>query len=384
MGVTTASSAPSDQPAAVPPVRRATALGSDVRIQIFGALFGLGTIHHELQFILEQTRIGALGDYMERWSRLRPTIGWSSDVGIALHLIDLVVGILLVVLPWRRALLLPLALSFSLTNLVSPERIPSHNSLMVASLAVVLLLAVAEAAERALRRGVSDTRTTDWYGWTLTGLTSLCVLTYAFAVFHKLNLAYLAPATSTAPPFVLLFAEPLGLPREAALSLLGYPAIYGTLLIEGSLPILLLRRWTRLAGCLVGALFHGAMMARGIMDFPTAILGFYPLFMGRDEARELLAGVRARPSLPRLLGTLALAGIGIATFTSSEYVRGLYVDSPTAVPLVVAAHSALSYATILLFAQVTTTLAAQALTTYRNMSSSRSRTSSVARPSAAS
>ena len=336
--------------------RRAFGLAGDLRIQLFGALFGLGTIHHELQFILEQQRTGPFADYMERWSVLKPSIGWPSEVGIALHLIDLLLGGLLLTLPWRRALLIPLAIVFPLVNLVSPERIPSHNSLMVATLAVLLSFGLVEIAERVVRRGLPSAPLTDWYGWTLVGLTWLCALTYLSAAFQKLNSTYLSVTESTAPPFALLFVEPLGVPRDTALSLLGYPAIYGTLAIEISLPVLLIRRQTRLAGCLLGSSFHFAMMARGIMDFPTIILAFYPLFMTVGEARELLARCLARPSPSRLLTTAALwAGAG-ATFAGSPYVLDFYVNSAAPEPLVMWGHSVLSYLTLLLFAYLTSTL----------------------------
>ena len=328
-------------------------LVGDVRIQLFGVLFGLGTVHHELQFILEQYQTGPLGSYMERWAIARPTIGWPSEVGIALHLLDLLVGAMLVVLPWRRALLMLVAVSFGLVNLVSPERIPSHNSLMLAALAVLLVLGLGELVEQFGRRP-----STDWYGWTLRGLIWLCSLTYAFAAFHKLNTVYLSLTASTAPTLVLPLLEPLGVTRRMALPLLGYPVIYGTLAIEVALPILLLWRRTRLLGCFLGTLFHLGMMARGIMDFPTTILAFYPLYMTVEEARCLLARFLGRPSVLRLACTAALAGYCAVAFTVSEYIRGILTGVVAPHPVAVWAHAIPAYATLVLFAYVVTTLGA--------------------------
>ena len=342
-------------------VRRASGRAGDLRIQLFASLFGLGTIHHELQFILEQQRGGPFSDYMERWGQVKPSVAWPSDVGIFLHLADLVLGLLLLALPWRRALLNALAVVFPLATLVSPHRIPSHNSLMVAALALLLTFGLAESVERAVQPVRRCKLPTDWHRWTLAGLTSLCSLTYLFAAFHKLNATYVSLADSTAPPFILSFAEPLGMPRDAALPLLGYPAIYGTLAIELSLPVLLMRRRSRLAGCLLGGLFHLAMMARGIMDFPTIILGFYPLFMTVDEVRELRDRCLSRPSPPRLAATAAIWAAGAAAFARSPYVQELYLNSGAQEPVVMWAHGAFSYATLLMFAYVTSTLAASLL-----------------------
>ena len=331
-------------------------LTGDLRIQIFGALFGLGTIHHELQFLLEQQRTGPLANYMERWGLVKPTIGWPSEVGIALHLIDLVLGILLLVLPYRRVLLMVLGPAFALVNLVSPERIPSHNSLMLGAFAVLLVFGLAEVIEGAIRGGRPQRGVTDWYGWTLTGLTWLCALTYAFAALHKLNSTFLSLADSTAPPFALLFVEPLGISRETALGLLGYPAIYGTLAIEAALPILLMRRCTRLLGCFVGLSFHLAMMARGIMDFPTIILAFYPLFMSAEEVRALLSRCTGWPSPLRLATAAALAAVGTVTIARSAYVHDLYANSANLEPILMWAHSIFLYATFVWFAYVTSTV----------------------------
>ena len=332
-------------------------LVGDLRIQVFGALFGLATVHHELQFILEQQRTGPFATYMDRWSVIKPTVGWSSEVGITLHLLDLLLGALLLVLPYRRALLILVGLSFLLANLVSPERTASHNSLMVAASAALLILGSAELIENAVCQRWRRART-DWYGWTITGLTWLCALTYAFAMLHKLNWTFLSLADSTAPPFAFVFVEPLGISRETSLVVFGYAAIYGTLAIEAALPFLLMWRPTRMFGCFLGVSFHLAMMARGIMDFPTLILGFYPLFMTVDEARELLSRFATRPSPLRLATTVVVAAIGALIISRSAYVHDLYANPVDLEPVLMWVHSALLYATFFWFAYVLATVGA--------------------------
>ena len=288
---------------------------------------------------------------------LTPTLGWPSAVGIALHLADLVLGGLLLVLPWRRALLIPLAITFPLATLASPERVSSHSSLMIGALAVVLVFALAEIAERAGGRAPAGAAATDWYGWTLLGLRWLCALTYAFAAFHKLNSTFLSAATSPAPPFLLRVSQTLGVPGGAA-PFLAPVAIYGAVATEAALPLLLLGRRTRPVGCLLGATFHLIMMARGIMDFPLVILAFYPLFMTIDEARALVARCRARPSPARLVGAVAIAGVGAATLASSVYVRNLHTGSE---PPMTWVHGALLYATFFGSAYVIATVGASLL-----------------------
>lgn len=351
---------PSDARPAVSPAspsaRPGFVLAGDLRIHLFAMLFALATIHHELQLILELQLSGPLTEYMERWGRAVPTIGWPSGVGIALHLADILVSVLILALPWRRALLLPLAITFPLVNLVSPHRIPSHNSFMLGALAILLIFAVAELTERATLAG-RVRAATDWYGWTLRGLTWLCVLTYFSAAFHKLNPVFLSPATSPAPLFVLQFLRPFPIPRDAALALAN-PVINATVAIECVLPILLLVRRTRLFGCLLGTVFHLAMMAYGIMDFPVLILGFYPLFMGLSEARALAARLATRPSVWRLISTVVIGVNCAGAIWASSYVRELTTNSRGIEPLLMYAHSALLYATVFLFAYVTSTLAA--------------------------
>jgi hypothetical protein len=318
-------------------------------------------MHHELQFILEQQHSGSFATYMERWAAVKPTIGWPSEVGIALHLVDLLLGALLLVLPYRRVLLMLVGVSFSLTNLVSPERIASHNSLMVAALAIVLILGLAEMLDGAARRARPRTERTDWLGWTLTGLRSLCVLTYAFAVFHKLNASFFSLATSTAPPFALLFLETAGISRDTALALFGYPTIYATLATEAVIPILLLRRSTRLLGCFIGVTFHLAMMAHGILDFPVLIVGFYPLFMSLEEARALLDRLLTRPSPVRMAITVALIIGGVAIIARSPYLHNLY-ENPTELEFIANwVHSTVLHLTFFLFAYVTCTVGAMLL-----------------------
>ena len=337
---------------------RSLGLASDLRLDLFAVVFAIGTLHHEVQFILEQQRVGPFTEYMERWSQAKPTIGWPSEVGIALHLADILIAVLVIMLPWRRALLCLLAVPFLLSQLASPERIASHNSLMAGALVVLLVLGLAETIERVTRRGEADAQQTDWYGWTLIGLTWLCALTYAFAAFHKLSPAVFWPPRSQIVQLVLPLLRLLGVPDGITVTYLAYPLIYGTVILEAVLPLLLFWRPTRLLGCFLGLAFHLPQMAVGVLDFPTLIVAFYPLFLSLEEARELLARLLAWPSLPRLASTAVIGGAGVVAISRAAQPNRLHSAAPGLEPMLAIVHSALLYATFVLFVHVALTLVA--------------------------
>jgi hypothetical protein len=54
----------------------------DLRLRLFAGLFALGTVHHELEFVLEQAAVGPFAEYLERWGRVAPSIGRPSEVGV--------------------------------------------------------------------------------------------------------------------------------------------------------------------------------------------------------------------------------------------------------------------------------------------------------------
>ena len=213
---------------------RRFALRSDLRLEVFAVVFALGTVFHELEFLLEQARVGPFTEYMERWSRVAPSMGWSSEVGLALHFGNVVISVLLVVLPWRRELLCLLTPTFFLSQLASPDRIASHSGLMAGGLLVIFTLGVAEWLERLGQPERAAVPRTDWCGWTLTGLSWVCTLTYFFALVYKLNPHGFSPG-SAAPGFLL---QPLGpiLTRTGWAGGVVEPvvaalAIYGTLVV---------------------------------------------------------------------------------------------------------------------------------------------------------
>jgi len=344
-------------------------LGSDLRLRLFAWTFGFGTIFHELEFALEQGRMGPLSTYMETMARIKPTIGWSSDVGLALHAACAALGLLLMVVActprgarWCRPALCLLAPVFLLSQLACPDRITSHAGLMAGGLAVVLLLGIAELADRWLarirRRGSSAAPSADWQGWTRVGLAAVCALTYLFAFYYKLNPDWFS-SSSAAPRFLLVPIEPmledLGDPSLLRAGLAA-AAIYCTLVVELLLPLLLVVRRTRLLGCFVGLLFHLPMIVHGVSDFPVLILAFYPAFFGPGEARELLGRLRASVPPGRVLATAILAAAGAHTLQRSPKLVSLYRNAVGLDPLIPTLNTALTVIALVLAVHLTLTL----------------------------
>jgi hypothetical protein len=258
-------------------------------------------------------------------------------------------------LPWRRALLGLLAGPALLSQLASPERIPSHNSLTVAALTVVLLFNLAELFERWRRPAAS--RLSPWLGWTIAGLLALVTLTYFFSSFYKWNPVFFWPRSSPAMEFATPYAALLGLPQQVALRLLAWPFILGTVLLELLLPVLLLCHRTRLAGSLVGLVFHVLMMGQGVVDFPLLIVAFYPLFYPPAEFAALMARCRRRPSALRLGLVLAGSAAGSLALSRSEYVAEFW-SGAAAWPVLLLVHSLALHLTLYLVIYVAAALGA--------------------------
>jgi hypothetical protein len=337
-------------------VPRSFALTSDLRFEVFAALFGIGTVHHELEFLMEQGRTGSLWEYMERWSRAIPSIGWTSETGLALHLGTAGIGLLVALLPWRRELLCLLAPVFLLSQLASPDRIGSHNGLMASALLVVFLLGVGEWIDRAAGRPSSPRA--DWYHWTLTGLAWVCALTYVFAFLYKLNPVWFS-GRSGGPPFLVAPLAPVlsGLGLPGGERVLAAIAIWGTLLVEVVLPPLLFWPRTRLLACLIGLGFHLPMIAGGVSDFPTLIVALYPAFLSLDETRELVRRCRAHPTRWRVAATLAVVGLGISGIVRVSRLRWVNAESTRSDDVVRIINTVATWATFVVLAHVTMALA---------------------------
>ncbi len=106
---------------------------------------------------------------------------------------------------------------------------------------------------------------------------------YAFAVLHKLNTDFLNPAVSCAST---QYAQIAGmypiLPQGAWVD---HTVIWGTLIVEAAIPVMLFVRRTRLLAVVLGALFHFLLTlnpAHVFFDFTSVLLAVYFLFIPLD------------------------------------------------------------------------------------------------------
>jgi hypothetical protein len=115
----------------------------------------------------------------------------------------------------------------------------------------------------------------------------LCVL-YFFTVFHKLNVSYFDVDWSCAARLHLEIHDRFSLLPDAKWAL--YAAIYGTLIIEVAIPLLLLFRRTRVTGVLLGLLFHGLLALHphaGLISFSSTMTALFTAFLPLSTAMTL-------------------------------------------------------------------------------------------------
>jgi hypothetical protein len=144
-------------------------------------------------------------------------------------------------------------------------------------------------------------------------LRPIVIVVYAFAFFHKLNSGFLDPESSCA---VALYAEltewlsllPLPAPRT-----IGPLAVYATLAVEGSIPVLLAFRRTRTLGVLVAVAMHVVFGVAGYYGFSMTMLAYLVFFTPADLPAQLAASCsRHLPfRLSRAWRGAVLTGVGL-------------------------------------------------------------------------
>jgi hypothetical protein len=173
----------------------------------------------------------------------------------------------------------------------------SNHWLLAGITSLGLLLALAPSLLRGRR---PDAATLDA---ALGSVRVQILLLYALVTLAKLNSGFLDPVGSCGAEHYRRLAGSLA-PLPTAPWAIG-SAIAGTLLIEGSLPLLLFLRRTRPLAMGAGWVFHGMLGFNGYWDFSSVAAAYYAAF----ASAGLLAGGRAavehRPGLAR---AWALAG----------------------------------------------------------------------------
>ena len=114
------------------------------------------------------------------------------------------------------------------------------------------------------------------------------ILLYFFAVLHKLNEDFLNPVVSCATEQYLDLAQNFSFLPTADWVLASLP--YATLVVEAAIPLMLCFRRTRIAGVLLGLLFHAFLAlnpTHTFYDFSSVVYAAYFLFIPYDYVAKL-------------------------------------------------------------------------------------------------
>ncbi len=123
------------------------------------------------------------------------------------------------------------------------------------------------------------------------------LLVYAAAAIAKMNTGFFDAGASCAVALSgkVVWFDPTLLDGGWRIA----PAIWGTLAIEVSLPVLLAVRRTRLIGLALGAGFHTVLALAGNVPFSALALALYVAFLPADTPSRLRALAAERPGLGR-------------------------------------------------------------------------------------
>lgn len=170
--------------------------------------------------------------------------------------------------------------------------LPAASNHLVVALLVTLALA---AAALPARRG-PGTFAPRWLAAARGPVGLVLLVVYGFTVFHKLNSAFLDPATSCAGYLLDQMITLNGGSDSPALGVVRAAAV-GTVLVETALLVLLaVPRWRRW-GVVLGVGFHAVLAPASFFDFATVVFALYVLllppatFAGLAPRAERLRGV---------------------------------------------------------------------------------------------
>ncbi len=205
---------------------------------------------------------------------------WYDVKGIALTIA--VVWVLFKPTSWKRFAVL-LTIDWVSIAWTFPEH-PNHivfswvvNSTLLASLLIVV---VQNSSETDLA--------SRWYrAFSPWVRIELCVL-YFFTVFHKLNISYFDIDWSCSAKLHREISN--WMPLLPGAEWAQYMGIYGTLIIETAIPILLFFSRTRVAGVILGMLFHGLLALHphpGLFSFSSTMTALFTVFIPLGAAASL-------------------------------------------------------------------------------------------------
>lgn len=133
----------------------------------------------------------------------------------------------------------------------------------------------------------------------------LCML-YFFTVFHKLNTSYFDLDWSCAAKMHSEISA--WMPLLPGSKWAQYLGIYATLIIETAIPLMLLFGRTRVAGAMLGLLFHGLLALhphQGLFSFSSTMTALFTVFMPLGLAESLIQPGRFKKLFIWLLSLFA-------------------------------------------------------------------------------
>ena len=227
---------------------------------------------------------------------------WYTVPGLALS--AAVILVLLKPSSWIRFAFL-LVIDFAGVALKAPIH-PNHIIFSWVVNGTMLAALILAARQESLEKDVS----TRWYNLFAPWLRiELCIL-YFWAVFHKLNVSYFDVDCSCASKMHREISA--WMPLLPGAKWAQYCAIYGTLIFEAGIPLLLLGRRTRMAGVIVGMLFHGLLAMHphaGLFSFSSTMTALFTVFMP-----EATAAAMQPPRLLRKVFQWGLAAFALVCF----------------------------------------------------------------------
>ncbi|MGH8928878.1 MAG: hypothetical protein ACRDWH_11040, partial [Acidimicrobiia bacterium] len=219
---------------------------------------------------------------------LPAAVGW---VNLALGLS----GVWLAMRPERRHLLITAALVVLSVGLEMPF---TGNHWLVAGLVSLAILVT----------GARDANFVPAGRWIL-------LIFYSFAAFAKLNSGFFDPSVSCALFYSNQSLDGLGMPPIDSGSAVALIPIWGTAIVELSVPVLLLWRRNRYLGVVAGSAFHIVIsfdLNQHFYDFSSVLLALFLLFLPGAGVEAISEAERRLPDRLRrriTLGWVVLAAM---------------------------------------------------------------------------
>jgi len=239
----------------------------DIRVQHFLWLFPLGFLSHGMSWIIRRGDSDFLfWTERELWS---PGVFLPMEWNLFLNwIVWFALALYLSVGKYKRPAAIALGVLTVTHFLHLFSRVPNHFLLIL--IPAVLL-------------GLCPFKSSKGTPLLVKLLRMLVIMTYAFAVLHKLNPVYFS-SESAIISFFQPFLENLGLDMPPSFwPWLAFLGVINEILI----PICLLRKNWRAYGFYLGFLFHGMIAALGASDYSIVICALYPVFLDKNESQAL-------------------------------------------------------------------------------------------------